>query len=79
VAAAADLGEPLVASAPTCEASRALLAIARTVGAALAPSRSAVAAGRRACVIARFCLACGARLRAYDKTAAGVGAVAAAA
>ena len=36
LAAAADLGEPLVATAPTCEASRALLAIAATVGAALA-------------------------------------------
>jgi len=36
LAAAADLGEPLVASAPTCEAARALTAIARTVAAALA-------------------------------------------
>src|ERR671931_99044 len=41
--AAADLGEPLVASAPRCEASRALFAIAAAVGAALtsggAPAR----------------------------------------
>ena len=36
LAAAADLGEPLVASAPKCEASRALFAIAATVDAALA-------------------------------------------
>ena len=36
LAAAADLGEPLVAAAPTCEAARALTAIARTVAAALA-------------------------------------------
>jgi len=36
LAAAADLGEPLVASAPTCEAARALTTIARTVAAALA-------------------------------------------
>ena len=36
LAAAADLGEPLVASAPTCEAARALTAIARIVAAALA-------------------------------------------
>jgi len=36
LAAAADLGEPLVAAAPTCEAARALTAIAHTVGAALA-------------------------------------------
>ena len=36
LAAAADFGEPLVASAPTCEAARALTTIARTVAAALA-------------------------------------------
>ena len=36
LAAASDLGEPLVASAPTCEAARALTTIARTVAAALA-------------------------------------------
>jgi ATP-binding protein involved in chromosome partitioning len=36
LAAAADLGEPLVATAPSCEASRALLAIAAAVGAAIA-------------------------------------------
>jgi len=36
LAAAADFGEPLVASAPTCEAARALTAIARIVAAALA-------------------------------------------
>jgi ATP-binding protein involved in chromosome partitioning len=44
LAAACDLGEPLVASAPTCEAARALLAIAAAVGTALAgaaaPSRA---------------------------------------
>jgi ATP-binding protein involved in chromosome partitioning len=36
LAAAADLGEPLVASAPKCDASRALMAIAGAVSAALA-------------------------------------------
>jgi ATP-binding protein involved in chromosome partitioning len=44
LAAACDLGEPLVASAPTCEAARALLAIAAAVRTALAsaaaPSRA---------------------------------------
>jgi ATP-binding protein involved in chromosome partitioning len=40
LAAAADLGEPLVASAPTCDASRALFAIATAVGAALSDARS---------------------------------------
>jgi ATP-binding protein involved in chromosome partitioning len=43
--ASTDLGEPLVATAPGCEASRALFAIAATVGAALtsggAPARRA--------------------------------------
>ena len=44
LAAAADLGEPLVASAPTCEASRALLAIAAVVGAAIGDVRPSGAA-----------------------------------
>src|SRR5205809_455752 len=44
LAAAADLGEPLVASAPTCEAARALTAIARTVAAA--PARAGAPAPR---------------------------------
>jgi len=35
LAAAADLGEPLIATAPSCEASRALLTIAAAVGAAI--------------------------------------------
>jgi ATP-binding protein involved in chromosome partitioning len=41
LAAAADLGKPLVMSAPNCDASRALLGIAATVGAALAQGESA--------------------------------------
>src|SRR5205809_894428 len=44
LAAAADLGEPLVASAPTCEAARALTTIARTVAAA--PARAGAPAPR---------------------------------
>src|SRR5262245_21293625 len=44
LAAAADLGEPLVASAPACDASRALLAIAGTVGTAIANARPSGAA-----------------------------------
>jgi len=44
--ASADLGEPLVAAAPGCEASRALFAIAATVGAALT-SGGAAARGSR--------------------------------
>lgn len=39
LAAAADLGEPLVATTPMCEASRALLAIAAAVGAAIGEAR----------------------------------------
>ena len=39
LAAAADLGEPLVATAPMCEASRALLAIAAAVGSAIGDAR----------------------------------------
>ena len=38
LAAAADLGEPLVATTPNCEASRALAAIAAAVAAALTPA-----------------------------------------
>jgi ATP-binding protein involved in chromosome partitioning len=38
LAAAADLGEPLVATTPNCEASRALVAIAAAVAAALTPA-----------------------------------------
>ena len=44
LAAAADLGEPLVASAPTCDAARSLLAIAAAVGAAISDARTSGAA-----------------------------------
>ena len=40
LAAAADLGEPLVASAPTCDAARSLLAIAAAVGSAISDART---------------------------------------
>jgi len=44
LAAAADLGEPLVASAPTCDAARSLLAIAAAVGTAISDARTSGAA-----------------------------------
>jgi ATP-binding protein involved in chromosome partitioning len=44
LAAAADLGQPLVASAPTCDAARSLLAIAAAVGAAISDARTSGAA-----------------------------------